>query len=171
MAGAAAKPMTTGTALSGFDAAVVLPAELPSLSYLSSAEIRGARRCPFVFVASAAKPNGRYSDARHYAVRNGIPAAAQAAAERLIEEYLVLARHGHDGAGPLFRAVNNNHTAEKLDGRSIPSGIGISCGITACPLAVSGEVGGLASIPHALRPRPTPFRTRPTSQGPGSKER
>jgi len=38
-----------------------------------------------------------------------------AAAKRLIEEYLVLAGHGDDGAGPLFRPVKNNRTAEKLD--------------------------------------------------------
>jgi site-specific recombinase XerD len=38
-----------------------------------------------------------------------------AAALRLIEEYLVLAKHGEDLDGPLFRPVKNNRTPEKLD--------------------------------------------------------
>jgi len=33
-------------------------------------------------------------------------------AQRLIEEYLGLAGHGHDGDGPLFRPVRNNRTGE-----------------------------------------------------------
>ena len=33
-------------------------------------------------------------------------------AQRLIEEYLVLAGHGADAAGPLFRPVKNNVTGE-----------------------------------------------------------
>jgi Phage integrase family/Domain of unknown function (DUF3883) len=38
-----------------------------------------------------------------------------AAAQRLIEEYLALAGHGGEVAGPLFRPVKNNRTKEKLD--------------------------------------------------------
>src|ERR1022692_16700 len=38
-----------------------------------------------------------------------------AAAQRLIEEYLALAGHGADVAGPLFRPVKNNRSPEKLD--------------------------------------------------------
>lgn len=38
-----------------------------------------------------------------------------AAALRLIEDYLVLAKHGEDLEGPLFRPVRNNRTPEKLD--------------------------------------------------------
>jgi len=36
-------------------------------------------------------------------------------AQRLIEEYLVVAGHGSDPAAPLFRPVKNNRTEEKLD--------------------------------------------------------
>jgi integrase/recombinase XerD len=43
-------------------------------------------------------------------------------AQRLIEEYLALAGHAADAAGPVFRPVTNNRTGEldkPLDGRSI----------------------------------------------------
>ena len=35
-----------------------------------------------------------------------------AMAQRLIEEYLAVAGHGHDVAGPAFRPVTNNRTKE-----------------------------------------------------------
>jgi hypothetical protein len=35
-----------------------------------------------------------------------------ASAQRLIQEYLALARHGDDAAGPLFRPIRNNVTGE-----------------------------------------------------------
>jgi len=37
---------------------------------------------------------------------------AHAMAQRLIEEYLALAGHGADSAGPVFRPVTNNRTGE-----------------------------------------------------------
>jgi integrase/recombinase XerD len=43
-------------------------------------------------------------------------------AQRLIEEYLALAGHAADAAGPVFRPVTNNRTGEldkPLDGRSV----------------------------------------------------
>ena len=45
-----------------------------------------------------------------------------AMAQRLIEEYLALARHGSDTAGPVFRPVTNNRTGDlqkPLDGSTI----------------------------------------------------
>ena len=46
-----------------------------------------------------------------------VPAHAQA--QRLIESYLVMAGHGDDNDGPLFRPVRNNRTGEIWSGRSI----------------------------------------------------
>src|SRR5205807_7274735 len=73
-----------------------------------------------------------------------------AAAQRLIEEYLVLAGHADSGAGPLFRPVKNNRTAEKCDRPLDPASVyrnivrhyGLATGI-------SGEVSGLCV--HSLR--------------------
>jgi site-specific recombinase XerD len=73
-----------------------------------------------------------------------------AAAQRLIEEYLALAGHGDEVAGPLFRPVKNNRTKEKLDRpldpasvyRSIVLKYGLETGISA-------EVNGLCV--HSLR--------------------
>ena len=73
-----------------------------------------------------------------------------AAAQRLIEEYLSMAGHGLDIAGPLFRPVRNNRTPEKLDRPLDPASVyrnivrhyGLMAG-------VSGEVIGLCV--HSLR--------------------
>jgi integrase/recombinase XerD len=73
-----------------------------------------------------------------------------AAAQRLIEEYLALAGHGDDVAGPLFRPVKNNRTKEKLDRPLDPASVyrnivlkyGLETGISA-------EVNGLCV--HSLR--------------------
>ena len=71
-------------------------------------------------------------------------------AQRLIEEYLALAGHGADIAGPLFRPVRNNRTAEKLDRPLDPASVyrnivrqyGLETGISA-------QVNGLCV--HSLR--------------------
>jgi len=42
-----------------------------------------------------------------------------AGAQRLIEEYLTIAKHGADLGGPLFRPVKNNRTAEGLNRISV----------------------------------------------------
>jgi integrase/recombinase XerD len=73
-----------------------------------------------------------------------------AAAQRLIEEYLTLAGHGADVAGPLFRPVKNNRSPEKLDRPLDPASVyrnilrkyGLETGISA-------EVNGLCV--HSLR--------------------
>jgi integrase/recombinase XerD len=73
-----------------------------------------------------------------------------AAAQRLIEDYLALAGHGADLAGPLFRPVKNNRTPEKLDRPLDPASVyrnivryyGLATGINA-------EVNGLCV--HSLR--------------------
>ena len=73
-----------------------------------------------------------------------------AAAQRLIEEYLVLAGHGADVAGPLFRPVKNNRSPEKLDRPLDPASVyrnilrkyGLETGSSA-------EVNGLCV--HSLR--------------------
>lgn len=44
-------------------------------------------------------------------------------AQRLIEEYLAQAGHGHDLDGALFRPVVNNHTPEGLDRRLNPASV------------------------------------------------
>lgn len=75
---------------------------------------------------------------------------AHASAQRLIEEYLALAGHAEDAAGPLFRPVRNNRTAEKLDRPLDPASVyrnivrhyGLAVGL-------SGEVLGLCV--HSLR--------------------
>ncbi len=72
-----------------------------------------------------------------------------AMAQRLIEEYLALAGHGVDTAGPVFRPVTNNRTGE-LDRPLSPGSVyhnivrkyGLETG-------VSGEVNGLCV--HSLR--------------------
>jgi len=72
------------------------------------------------------------------------------AAQRLIEEYLALAGHGADVAGPLFRPVKNNRSPEKLDRPLDPASVyrnilrkyGLETGISA-------EVNGLCV--HSLR--------------------
>ena len=71
-------------------------------------------------------------------------------AQRLIEEYLAFAGHAGDLAGPLFRPVRNNRTAEKLDRPLDPASVyrnivrqyGLETGI-------SSEVNGLCV--HSLR--------------------
>jgi integrase/recombinase XerD len=60
---------------------------------------------------SSAKGEARY-----------LPVHVHAMAQRLIEEYLALAGHGQDAAGPLFRPVMNNRTDElqkPLDGSTV----------------------------------------------------
>ncbi len=42
------------------------------------------------------------------------------AAQRLIEEYVALAKHSEDASGPLFRPVRNNRTSEGLDRALVP---------------------------------------------------
>jgi integrase/recombinase XerD len=73
-----------------------------------------------------------------------------AAAQRLIEEYLVLAKHAADTAGPLFRPVKNNRTKEglyrHLDPASIYRNIVCHYGLT---VGISAEVNGLCV--HSLR--------------------
>ena len=71
-------------------------------------------------------------------------------AQRLIEEYLAFAGHAGDLAGPLFRPVRNNRTAEKLDRPLDPASVyrnivrqyGLETGISA-------QVNGLCV--HSLR--------------------
>lgn len=73
-----------------------------------------------------------------------------AAAQRLIDEYLAMAGHGADLAGPLFRPVRNNRTPEGLDRPLDPASVyrnivrhyGLIAG-------VSAEVNGLCV--HSLR--------------------
>jgi site-specific recombinase XerD len=73
-----------------------------------------------------------------------------AAAQRLVEDYLALAGHAADTAGPLFRPVKNNRTSEKLDRPLDPASVyrnivrhyGLETGIHA-------EVNGLCV--HSLR--------------------
>jgi site-specific recombinase XerD len=72
-----------------------------------------------------------------------------AMAQRLIEQYVALAGHGTDAAGPLFRPVTNNRTGEldrSLDPalvyRNIVRKYGLETGISA-------EVNGLCV--HLLR--------------------
>jgi integrase/recombinase XerD len=50
-----------------------------------------------------------------------VPVAA--VAQRLIEEYLTLAEHGKDAAGPLFRPVKNNVTPEGLNRHLDPASV------------------------------------------------
>lgn len=73
-----------------------------------------------------------------------------AAAQRLIEEYLAMAGHGADLAGPLFRPVRNNRTPEgldrPLDSASVYRNIVRHYGLIA---GVSAEVNGLCV--HSLR--------------------
>jgi site-specific recombinase XerD len=74
----------------------------------------------------------------------------QAAASRLIEQYLDLAGHGDDLAGPLFRPIRNNRSTEKLDRALDPASVyrnvvrhyGSAAGVIA-------EVSGLCV--HSLR--------------------
>jgi len=73
-----------------------------------------------------------------------------ASAQRLVEEYLALAGHGLDIAGPLFRPIKNNRTKEGLNRHLDPASLyrnvvcryGLETGINA-------EVNGLCV--HSLR--------------------
>jgi len=70
-------------------------------------------------------------------------------AQRLIEEYLALAGHGADIAGPLFRPVTNNRTGEldrPFDPASIYRNIVRQYGLET---SISAEVNGLCV--HSLR--------------------
>jgi len=73
-----------------------------------------------------------------------------AAAQRLIEQYLGMAKHGDDLTGPLFRPVKNNRTPEKLnrplDPASVYRNIVRYYGLM---VGVSGDVIGLCV--HSLR--------------------
>src|SRR5260370_19766840 len=72
-----------------------------------------------------------------------------ALAQLLVEEYLALAGHGADGAGPLFRRVTNNRTGEldrPLDPGSVYHNIVRKYGRET---GVSAEVNGLCV--HSLR--------------------
>ncbi len=70
-------------------------------------------------------------------------------AQRLIEEYLALAGHGADAAGPLFRPVTNNRTKElerPLDTNSVYRNIVRK---SAWETSISTQVNGLCV--HSLR--------------------
>src|SRR5208337_2370263 len=72
-----------------------------------------------------------------------------AMAQRLIEEYLALAGHGPDAAGPVFRPVTNNRTKElekPLNPNSIYRNIVQKYGLEA---GISAQVNGLCV--HSLR--------------------
>jgi len=72
-----------------------------------------------------------------------------AMAQRLIEEYLALAGHGNDAAGPVFRPVTNNRTKElekPLNPNSIYRNIILKYGLQT---GISAEVNGLCV--HSLR--------------------
>ena len=72
-----------------------------------------------------------------------------AMAQRLIEEYLALAGHGADTAGPVFRPVTNNRTKEldrPLDPASVYRNIVRKYGLET---GISAEVNGLCV--HSLR--------------------
>src|SRR5271155_2822940 len=63
--------------------------------------------------------------------------------QRLIEEFLALAAHGTDAAGPVFRPVTNNRTKElekALNPNSIYRNIMLKYGLET---GVSAEVNGL----------------------------
>ena len=75
-----------------------------------------------------------------------------AMAQRLIEEYLALASHGQDAAGPLFRPVKDNITGEldrPLDPNSVYRNIVQKCTLET---RVSAQVNGLCV--HSLRATP-----------------
>jgi integrase/recombinase XerD len=72
-----------------------------------------------------------------------------AMAQRLIEEYLALAGHGQDAAGPVFRPVMNNRTGEldkPLDGSTVLKNIVRKY---ARKTGISAQVNGLCV--HSLR--------------------
>lgn len=72
-----------------------------------------------------------------------------AMAQRLIEEYLTVARHGDDAAGPLFRPVKNNVTGEldrHLDPASLYRNVVVKYGRET---GISADVNGLCV--HSLR--------------------
>jgi integrase/recombinase XerD len=85
-----------------------------------------------------------------------------AIAQRLIEEYVAVAGHGADAAGPVLRPATNNRTGE-LDRSLHPGSVyhnivrkyGLQTGISA-------EVNGLCAHSRAPRPPPMRCRTRPT---------
>jgi site-specific recombinase XerD len=73
-----------------------------------------------------------------------------AAALRLIEQYLDLAGHGADLAGPLFRPVQNNRSQEKLERALDPASVYRNVVRHYAEVAgISGEVSGLCV--HSLR--------------------
>ncbi len=85
-------------------------------------------------------------------------------AQRLIEQYLALAGHGADAAGPVFRPVTDNRTKEldrPLNPNSIYRNIVQKYGLEA---GISAQVNGLCvhSV-RATRPPPMRSRMRPTS--------
>ena len=75
---------------------------------------------------------------------------ANAAAQRLIEEYLVLAKHAANTAGHFFRPKKNNRTKEglyrHLDSASVYRNIVCHYGLV---VGVSAEANGLCV--HSLR--------------------
>jgi len=72
------------------------------------------------------------------------------AALRLIEQYLALADHGADLAGPLFRPIKNNRSAEKLERGLDPGSVYRNVVRHYAEAAgISGEVSGLCV--HSLR--------------------
>jgi hypothetical protein len=86
-----------------------------------------------------------------------------AMAQRLIEEYLALAGHGADAAGPLFRPVKNNVSGElerPLNPNSVYRNIAQKYGLAT---GVSAQVNGLCV--HSLRATAATNapRTKPTS--------
>ncbi len=90
-----------------------------------------------------------------------------AMAQRLIEEYLALAGHGDDAAGPVFRPVTNNRTKElekPLDPYSIYRNIVQKYGLET---DISAEVNGLSV--HSLRATAATnaLSQRPNRQGAG----
>ena len=88
---------------------------------------------------------------------------AHVTSQRLIGEYLAVARHGDDAAGPLFRPVKNNVTGEldrPLNPNSVYRNIVQKYGLET---GVGAQVSGL--YVHSCVPRPPPTRshTKPIS--------
>jgi len=84
-------------------------------------------------------------------------------AQRLIEEYLALAGHGADAAGPVFRPVTNNRTKElekPLNPNSIYRNIILKYGLET---ASAPKSTASASTPCAPPRPPTRSRMRRTS--------
>ncbi len=99
-------------------------------------------------------------------------------AQRLIEEYLALAGHAADAAGPVFRPVTNNRTGEldkPLDGRSVYDNIVRKYAREA---GVSAKIEGLCvhslratAATNALEMPPISPRSRSGSATPTSRRR